>query len=364
MSDKEYEFQVEVTLEDCKSFAELSGDWNPLHTDAEYAATSVYGRQVLHGAYSAGLISRLAGMYLPGTDCLLYGMRLRFVTPIQPPVNLQVKGKVVSFSKEVARVEATITNVETGTLYVDATYDFGNHRMASVSEGDVVEKSNEDDIEEEVVIVTGATGGMGGALLRKLGRNGIAAIRSKVTNRLELDNLIESLKGRKISAIVHCGWPTPDNRPFSELDNAEQAINQHISGPIRDVQLLSSLISEHGNENAPLILIGSTYAKPGRHYFRMPLYSIAKSTIPTLVDILSLELAIKSKRCIGIVFDVIDGGMNKGFSESIRIANADRSPWGELASPEEAAEQIMWLLENQSRLVSGAILTLSSGAVP
>jgi len=360
--DEESEFQIEVTLDDCNQFAQLSGDWNPLHTNAEYAKTSVYKGQVLHGAYSAGLISRLAGMYLPGNDCLLYSMRLRFVVPIQPPVNLEVKGRVVAYSNEVARVEATITNVESGTLYVDASYEFSSHRMSKVSS--IEDIGSTETIDEDIVLITGSTGGLGEALLRRLGGRGKAAVRSKITNRLESDMLIESLAGRKISAIVHCGWPIPDNRRFIELDRAERAIDQHIASPIRDIQLLSALLAEHGNKNAPLIVIGSTAVKPGRHYYRMPLYSIAKSTIPTIVNILALELAPKAKRCIGVVFDMIDGGMSKGISESMRLASADRSPWGELATPDEAAEQITWLLENQSRLISGAILTLSSGSIP
>src|SRR5215211_86917 len=45
-------------------FANVSGDWNPLHTDPGHAARTAYRRPVLHGAFSAGLLSRLAGMYL------------------------------------------------------------------------------------------------------------------------------------------------------------------------------------------------------------------------------------------------------------------------------------------------------------
>ena len=172
------------------------------------------------------------------------------------------------------------------------------------------------------------------------------------------------LGDRQIAAIVHCAWPAPDNRRFIDLDNPELSIEEHVTGPLRNIQSLAALIASHGDHNAPLILIGSTFAKRGRHYFRMPLYSIAKAFIPTLVEVLAAELASKTKRCLGVVFDVLDGGMNKGISAATRQANADRSPWGELANTDEAAEQITWLLDNQSKLISGAILTLSAGAIP
>jgi len=362
MTGQEAQFEVAVTHDDCQRFAELSGDWNPLHTDPVHAAASVYGRQVLHGAFSAGLISKLAGMYLPGRDCLLYGVKLRFITPILPPATLVVCGRIVSMSNEVGRVEATISDTASGTLYVDASYEFGHHRMAIPTIPALAKLVKATG--EPVVLVTGATGGLGGALLRRLGERGQAVARGVNSGRLEIGELTSALGERQIAAIVHCAWPAPDNRRFIDLDNPKLAIEEHVAGPLRDIQSLAALIACRGNDNAPLILVGSTFAKPGRHYFRMPLYSIAKSAIPTVVGALAVELASKTKRCLGVVFDVLDGGMNKGISAAARQANADRSPWGELASTDEAAEQIIWLLDNQSKLMSGAILTLSSGSTP
>ena len=61
---------------------------------------------------------------------------------------------------------------------------------------------------------------------------------------------------------------------------------------------------------------------------------------------------------------MLDGGMNKGCSTVTRQVNADRNPWGELGTVDDAAEQIIWLLNNQSHLINGAILTLSGGSIP
>ncbi len=351
------QFDVDVTLDDCRRFADLSGDWNPLHTDAAHAAASIYGRQVLHGAFSAGLISRLAGMYLPGKDCLLHGLRLRFVTPILPPASLRVSGRVVSSSAEVGRVEATVSDAVSGAQYVEASYEFGLHRMAATA---TVAAQPSASASRAVVLVTGASGGLGIAVLRLLGDRGRGVSRTE-TGELRVDNVPANTP---IAAIVHCDWPTPDNRRFLDLDDPAAAIQHHVAGPLRDIQVLARWLANHGIALAPLVLVGSTFARPGRHYFRMPLYSVAKSTIPTLVEILALELAGESKRCFGVVFDVLDGGMNKAISDAARMANADRSPWGELATPADAAGQILWLLENQSTLLSGATLTLSAGAIP
>ncbi|MGK2934865.1 MAG: SDR family oxidoreductase [Gemmatimonadaceae bacterium] len=364
MTTLDAEFETAVTLDDCRRFAELSQDWNSLHTDTAHAAASAYGRQVLHGAFSAGLLSRLAGMFLPGKDCLLYGMGLRFVSPILPPARLFVRGRIVSGSAIGGRVAATVSDATSGTLYVDGSYEFGLHRMAAPAS--ITENPNQDaPAGEPVVLVTGASGGLGGAMLRMLAARAVAAPRSPDSQRLEMTHLeAGALGNRPIAAIVHCGWPIPDNRKFIEIEDPDLAIAHNVAAPIRDVQLLAALLAKRGMPNAPLILVGSTFADPGRHYFRMPLYSIAKSAIPTMVRILALELAPKGMRCFGVVFDVLDGGMNKGITPSARVANADRSPWGELGTPDDAAGQIGWMLDNQSKLVSGAMLTLSAGALP
>ena len=116
--------------------------------------------------------------------------------------------------------------------------------------------------------------------------------------------------------------------------------------------------------NAPLILIGGIFAAPGRHYCGMPLYSMGKSTIPTVVQVLALEVASMGRRCIGVVFDMVDGGIDREISEGAWPANADRSQWGTLPTPQGAAEEIIWVLENQSNRVSGATVTLFAGTIP
>ena len=156
----------------------------------------------------------------------------------------------------------------------------------------------------------------------------------------------------------------PDNLPFSKLDQPLQSINHHIAEPLGQIQALSQLLIDQGVANAPLILFGSTFASPRRHNFRMPLYSLSKSMIPSLTNILAMELAPHNRRCVSVVFDVIDGGMNKDLNEAGRISHGDRSPTGEIATPEAAAAQIKWLLENQSHLISGASVSLSGGAMP
>lgn len=352
------EFETEVTQEDALRFAELSGDWNPLHTDSAYAAGTSFRRPILHGAFSAGLVSRMAGMHIPGHDCLLHSIRLKFVAPIRPPVRLRIKGSLLREVRNEGTVEVQVSDAESGTRYVDGTYEFGRYGTAMAP---TINPRRSEADDETPLLVTGASGGLGSALLARLSRPMLGVSRAEIH---DLSKLPEFLAGRKVAGIVHCGWPAPDNQRLTQLgSNVDRAIHHHVAEPLADCIKLAQVLATCGVPGAALILVGSTAALPGRHNWRTPLYSLSKSLVPWLAQILALELGAGGQRCLGVVFDVIDGGMNSGMRESVRLAHIDRSPFGLLASRDEAAGQIEWLLDNASHLVSGAVVTLSGAAL-
>jgi NAD(P)-dependent dehydrogenase (short-subunit alcohol dehydrogenase family) len=137
-----------------------------------------------------------------------------------------------------------------------------------------------------------------------------------------------------------------------------------VTEPLEQVVTLAQLLKRHGIEGAALILVGSTASEPGRHAYRKPLYSIAKAMIPTLARALAVELGAAGQRCTALVFDALDGGMSGGLSAAARVANADRSPFGLIPDMAEAARQVLWVLDNPSPLASGAVITVSGGALP
>lgn len=359
-------FQVVVTDADAQAFARLSGDWNPLHTDADHAARTPFRHPVLHGAFSAALISRLAGMHLPGRDCLLHTLRLRFVAPIRPPASLIVAGRTVAESHGVGRVEATVADADTGAKYVEATYEFSRSEQAAQAAVTLAAPANVA-AGDATVLITGATGGIGSALLLRLGPRAIGLSRRPQTGLLtapHVGGVTDALGGRRISAIVHCAWPMPDNQRLLLLPDTAAAIDHHIAQPVGEMLGLARLLATQGVPGAMLILVGSSFAEPGRHAYRMPLYTLTKSLIPTLTRILAVELAGSGHRVAAVVFDVLDGGMNRTLTPPIRQAHADRVPAGRLPDADEAAAQIAWLLDNGSHLVSGATVTLTGGALP
>ena len=280
----EASLEVGIGPEHVRAFAELSGDWNRLHTDAAYAATTPYRRPVLHGAFAAGLVSRMAGMHIPGTDCLLHRMQLRFLEPLVPPVRLLVLGTLVSQRGDTGRANVTVSDAESGRRYVEASYEFGRHTAGEPAVHQA-RPGPSAPTGEAVVVVTGATGGIGQALLERLGTAALGVSRHPTDGLLvvpDLECIAESVGERPVGAIVHCAWPAPDNTRLTRLAQPEGAVEHHVAQPLRQMIRLAQLLQARGTPDALLVLVGSAFAEPGRRGYRMPLYTIAKSLVPPL----------------------------------------------------------------------------------
>ncbi|AZI38406.1 bifunctional enoyl-CoA hydratase/phosphate acetyltransferase [Caenibius tardaugens] len=71
-----------LTQEDIQLFALVSGDVNPAHLDADYAATDMFRRVIAHGMWGGGLISAVLGTELPGPGAIYLSQSLRFARPV------------------------------------------------------------------------------------------------------------------------------------------------------------------------------------------------------------------------------------------------------------------------------------------
>lgn len=76
------EFTKTVTEADVVLFAGISGDFNPVHVNAEYAKNSMFKQKIAHGMLSASFISTVLGTQLPGPGCIYMGQELRFTKPV------------------------------------------------------------------------------------------------------------------------------------------------------------------------------------------------------------------------------------------------------------------------------------------
>lgn len=91
---QEESFQVTVSEEMMEQFLQITGDVNPLHRDAAYAATRQYVDKVVYGMLTASFFSTLAGVYLPGRYSLIHSVETKFLRPVYVGDMLTVSGTV------------------------------------------------------------------------------------------------------------------------------------------------------------------------------------------------------------------------------------------------------------------------------
>ena len=71
-----------ITDADIKAFAEVSGDFNPVHISDEFAEGSRYRKRISHGLMSASFFSAIFGTKLPGAGCVYVSQSLKFLRPV------------------------------------------------------------------------------------------------------------------------------------------------------------------------------------------------------------------------------------------------------------------------------------------
>lgn len=77
------EYSKTVTDKDIMMFAEITGDFNPVHVDEVAAAKTRFGGRIAHGMLSAGLISAAIANKLPGPGSIYLGQTLKFTLPVR-----------------------------------------------------------------------------------------------------------------------------------------------------------------------------------------------------------------------------------------------------------------------------------------
>jgi 3-hydroxybutyryl-CoA dehydratase len=101
-----------ISDEMIRSFANLTGDTNPVHLDDAYAASTRFGRRIAHGMIAAGLISATLANDLPGPGTVYLSQSLQFKAPVYPSdtITATVEVKHVRSDKPIVTLSTVCSN--------------------------------------------------------------------------------------------------------------------------------------------------------------------------------------------------------------------------------------------------------------
>lgn len=109
-----YTHEFQFSQEEVNQFAQVTGDKNPVHIDAGYAATTMFRKPIMHGMLSASLFSKVLGTLFPGEGTIYLKQSLNFLKPMYVDSKYQAIFTVKELIKDKNRavIETVIKNHE------------------------------------------------------------------------------------------------------------------------------------------------------------------------------------------------------------------------------------------------------------
>lgn len=376
------EFEREIGEADVLAFAENSGDANPLHVDSEYAQGTAYGARVVHGAFQVGLASALIGMHLPGKRVLLANVSARFPSPLYFPCRVRVRGEISAWSPDslTGQLRVTITEQLRQTPTAEVTMGFTLHGMARPAVSNIGQPTHHGSRNKQVVLVTGAAGGLGAELIaalsahydvvaltratalseRLLQQPGVQALHGDLDDMTGLAEGLALLLGpRELYGVVHAAWPSA---PIGGLLQVQDEIlsNQVLFGAMATIKLARLLFERVGAAGGRFVAISSIVAAQ-KPVITLSAYSLGKSTLEHAVKLLAPELARRQVTINALGPAFIATGMNRHKTEQQRKLEASRIPMGRLCEAGDVSAAVLYLLSPEAAFVSGQVLGLTGG---
>lgn len=368
---------------DIRRFVEMTGDDNPLHVDADYAAQTPFKEIVVHGMLGASFISTVIGTQLPGPGALWVSQAMEFHLPVRLGDTLTVVCTVLRkhARDRLLELDTRISN-QHGQLVLSGQ---GKVKLLEPPQP----KATLDHSRSRVAIVAGGAGGIGRVICQQLAAQGLAVIVNYQSSQARAEALVQQIQAAGgQAAAVQADVATPEGaqrlvaeatRRFGSLGVVVNAASPRIVPRSvdalpwadlqqqLDVQLKSTLLLVQAAREpmaaaggGRIIGIGSM-AADGTPVAGWTAYAVAKSALAALVKQLAFELGPQH-----ITVNLVSPGMtNTGFiagiSEKQQLMAARQTPLRRLGEPEDAAAAVAFLASDAAAYITGQNLRVNGG---
>jgi len=229
-------------------------------------------------------------------------------------------------------------------------------------------------LENKVIIVTGAGGGIGAAAVAAMAEHGAIVIATDVhecadvphgASYLQLDvsdaaswsrvvSEVGAQQGRVDALVNNAGVAVRPRIDEVTLDDVDRAISVNLKGPLLGIQAVLDLMPPGGS-----IVNVSSAAGLNGHY---PLaYTVSKWAVRGLSKVASMELGERGIRVNTVFPGFIDTPIQSAASPAYRQANIAATPLARTGSPAEVAALFVFLVSDESSYISGAEISIDGG---
>ncbi|MBT3764397.1 MAG: SDR family oxidoreductase [Rhodospirillales bacterium] len=387
-----------ISQDDLNTFAALTGDFNPIHIDAEYARTTSFGKPIVHGMLTSSFISTMIGMLLPGRGALWMEQTLKFTRPAFVGDSIRVVATVKQLSTatntmvldvKISNQDDTtiVTGQSTVTLTAGKTADEAAATDAKPIEAPQSSKNKE--ATGGVIFISGGSGGIGAACAKNLAAQGYAiavnynsnqkgadavvaeisaaggqaiSVQGDVASEADVERIFSDIESQlgTVSGIVHCAAPEPIPTAFEDTNWAifEATLSTQIGGARHCTHRALANMME--NSTGSIVLIGSIYGDNVPPAMQSA-YVTAKAALAGFSRALAVELGPK-----GIRVNVVAPGMTQtpmlaNLPNKAKMLAQMNTPLRRLADPEDIANAVAFLISDNARHITGETLHVSGG---
>jgi 3-oxoacyl-[acyl-carrier protein] reductase len=372
------------TAEDVATFAGLSGDYNPLHMEDEFAKKTHLRRRVVHGMLVASYVSTLIGMQLPGAGALWMQQSFRWRNPVFVGDTVEVTLKVTHKSQgsRILSIEITAMN-QNGKPVMEGE--------GTVSVPEIRSNPIEAPIRERVAFVSGGSRGIGAAVARALARAGASVLVNYKSGTAAAEDLCHLIAGeggvaipaladvndrdavahaadlareafnRPIDILINCAGGAVPPRPFLETswDEIQQALDLHVKGAYNCIRAVVPGMA--AQKSGRIVNVGSilTWNVPPAQWTA---FVMAKAALKAFTKSLATELGPSGIRVNMISPGTTETESTAAMPERIRKLQAMQTPLRRLATPEDIAQTALFLCGEGSQFITGADIPVCGGA--
>lgn len=373
------EFERDIEESDVLGFAANSGDFNPLHVDSDFARQSRYSQRIVHGAFQVGLASALIGMHLPGRDVLLGSVNARFQSPLYFPCRVRVSGEITSWnaSSRAGSIRVTVSDLASLAPVSEITMGFTlqGEKAEVVSKAPPAEAPQKTVAgDRKLILLTGASGGIGAALLQPLSENfSVLALvhrrplPKRFSHTVEIsadisasdweERIAAHIGGSPLYGIVHCAWPGMPKGGLLESD--VRLIEQQLAFGTSHVVRLARFLFRHAGPDGGRFVALSSIAGHHKPAFGAGAYSLAKSALEDTLRLLAPELARKKISINSVCPAFVPTGMNSRADDLQVKREKALVPMGRTCETDDIVGAVRYLLSSDASFVSGQSIVLS-----
>ena len=113
-----FDYPFKFTQEEVQRFADLTGDNNPIHLDADYAATTPFKKPIIHGMLGATVFTKVLGTQFPGFGSIYVKQTLEFLRPMFVETDYKAVFTILSINpeKHIAEISTELVDATTGKV--------------------------------------------------------------------------------------------------------------------------------------------------------------------------------------------------------------------------------------------------------